>query len=296
MKHDILIFIGQIADNFEHIYGLKQEQEQVAWWLLQGITNKTKATLIAQKELILSDKQENKLEEWITAHRKNLEPLQYILGSVPFCNLDILVESPVLIPRPETEEWCYNLMQKLNKISNKNIKILDLCTGSGCIALALGSILPEAHIIGTDISEQALALAERNALHNNIRNVTFIKSDIYDCIPKTDRFDLIVANPPYIAQKYWETLSPMVRKWEDKAALVAPDEGLAIIEEVIEDAQYFLQSNEEFQARKIPQLVIEIDYNQGEKAKKLMQDVGFKNVTIVKDLEKRDRIVTGGLA
>ncbi len=296
MEQNLITFIKHISEQFQHLYSHTDEQEQVAWWLLQALTKKSKAQLIAQKEIALTKKQEQQLAQWVEQHSKNLKPLQYIIGFVPFCDLAIIVEPPVLIPRPETEEWCYNLIEQLKKLPKKNIKILDLCTGSGCIALALAKALPEAQVTGTDISDDALALAKKNAKHNNILNATFITSDVYGRVPKESTFDLIVANPPYIAETEWEQLSPMVKKWEDRQALVANQEGLAIIRRIIDKAHTFLIPNGEFQKLGIPQLVIEIGYLQGDSVKYLMEKAGFKNVTITKDLAGKDRIVSGGLA
>jgi release factor glutamine methyltransferase len=243
----------------------------------------------------MSPDQEKTLNLWIKQHSKELKPLQYILGSVPFCTLEILVEPPVLIPRPETEEWCFNLIKQLKQLSNKNINVLDLCSGSGCIALALAKALPEAKVLGTDISDAALKLAKKNAQFNNIKNVSFIKSDIYKKVPEKLVFDLIVANPPYITPKAWEELSPMVKKWEDKQALMANENGLAIISRIIQGAPKHLVINDEFIKLHIPQLELEIDYTQGNAVKDLMEQAGLSNVEIIKDMEGKDRVVAGGL-
>lgn len=216
MKTNILRLIEEIADQFNHIYEQREEREQVAWWILHTITKKTKAELIAQKDIELSKDEDYHLTKIINEHRVELKPLQYIIGWVPFLDLHIFVEPPVLIPRPETEEWTAKLIQQLKKLPEKNISILDLATGSGCIALALGKNFPDARILATDISEQALNLAHKNAKQNKIHNVEFIKSNCYTSIPRKYVFDLIVSNPPYISQTEWEILSPMVRKWEDK--------------------------------------------------------------------------------
>lgn len=294
MKINIVSLAHDIAQQFEHIYGHPEEQQQAAWWLLEALTEKKKAQLIAQKELELSKDQEKTLNTWITEHRKQLKPLQYIIGFVPFVDLKILVEPPVLIPRPETEEWCINLIKQLQKLHDKKIYILDLATGSGCIALALAKALPEARIMGTDISDAALELAKKNAKHNHLHNVEFLKSDLYTSIPRDYKFDLIVSNPPYIDPIEWETLSPMVRKWEDKQALVAKQKGLEFIEEIIQQAQTYLKQNAEFKTLHIPQLIIEIGYQQGPVVKKLIQEAGFSQVILEKDLAGKDRLVTGG--
>ncbi|MEX0940185.1 MAG: peptide chain release factor N(5)-glutamine methyltransferase [Candidatus Babeliales bacterium] len=295
MKYNVIILIQEIADQLKHIYEDVVEQQQVAWWLLQAVTQKTKVQLIAQETVDLTEIQEATLKKWIQEHSQDLKPLQYILGSVPFCNLEILVEPPVLIPRPETEEWCCELIEQLKQLPDKNIMILDLCSGSGCIALALAKALPQATVIGTDISEHALALAQKNAQHNKLLNIKFLHSDIYDKIPQEYKFDLIVSNPPYIAPEEWQNLSPMVKKWEEKIALVADDQGLTIIRKIIDNAHNWLRQNPALTSLKIPQLIIEIGYKQGQVVKSYMENATFKNVQIKKDLSGKDRIVTGRL-
>ena len=295
MNNTIITLVQSIAQQLKPIYKNTEEQQQTAWWLLQNITGKTKSTLIAQNEISLADEQTKQLNDWISQHVNDLKPLQYILGSVPFLSLEILVKPPTLIPRPETEEWCVNLITTLQKLKNRKINILDLCTGSGCIALALAQALPQATVVGTDISEQALSLAGKNAAHNHLKNVTFVKSDIYNTLPKKTTFDVIVSNPPYITDEEWAEISPSVSAWEDKKALHAPDEGLAIIKSIINGAQGYLHSNPEIASMDIPQLIIEIGYRQADSVKKLMQEAGFKNVQVTKDLAGKDRIVSGGL-
>ena len=295
MNVNIVSLANEIAKQFKHIYKHPDEQQQTAWWLLEGLTVKKKAQLLAQQELELSKDEEKTLNKLVTEHRIDVKPLQYIIGFVPFVDLKILVEPPVLIPRPETEEWCINVINQLQKLQNKKNYILDLATGSGCIALALAKAFPESRIMGTDISEAALELAKKNAKHNHLHNVEFLKSDLYTSIPHDYKFDLIVSNPPYIDPTEWEALSPMVRKWEDKKALVAKQKGLEFIEEIIQQAPTYLKQNAEFKALHIPQLIIEIGHQQGPAVKKLMQEAGFTQVSIEKDLAGKDRVVTGGL-
>lgn len=294
MKQNVFIIIQKITDQWAHLYQTEQEQQQIAWWLLQAITGQSKAQLIAQSTIALTEQQQKKLDTWIQEHTTDLKPLQYILGSVPFCGLDILVESPVLIPRPETEEWCSWLIKKIERLPLQKIAILDLCTGSGCIALAFAHALPQATVIGTDIDEKALKLAQKNATHNNITNVTFVYSDLYHAL-EPQPFDLIVANPPYIAPQEWQTLSPMVKKWEDRAALVANREGFAVIFAIIEDAKKFLAFNQPFYEHHIPQLAIEIDYDQGASVLRFMQEQLFVNPRIWQDLEGKDRLALANI-
>jgi release factor glutamine methyltransferase len=199
---------------------------QEAWWLLEKVTKQTKAQLLLANDATLTHEQSSQLQSWLNERIRNKKPLAYILGSVPFCDLDIIVQPPILIPRPETEELVTWLVKQLEPVKDKKLSILDLCTGSGCIALALARALPAAKIIGVDINPQAIALAESNKNHNRITNVLFVQSDLFASIEPTTVFDLIVSNPPYVTESEYTALSDDVRLWEDKRALIARDQGL----------------------------------------------------------------------
>ncbi|EKD23395.1 MAG: hypothetical protein ACD_82C00069G0001, partial [uncultured bacterium] len=196
-----------------------------------------------------------------------------------------MVEAPILIPRPETEEICYFAINELNKLSNKKLNILDIGTGSGCIGLTLANAFPESIVYATDISSKALELANKNAKHNKINNIKFSESNVYSNLSENIKFDLIISNPPYITQEEFNDLNESVSKWEDKQALVAKKEGLAIIEEIIKNAQKYLKHNDEIKSKKIPQLIIEIGYKQGPSVSKLFQDSNFVDIVVKKDLE-----------
>lgn len=292
MQHNTLAFINQLADKLSPVYEHTAEQQQVAWWLIQAITEKSEAALLAEQEITLTSEQEQQLNTWIDEHVNQRKPLQYILRSAPFNGLVIICEPPVLIPRPETEEWTIRLAEKLAAVSPK-LNILDLATGSGCIALALAKALPHATIYATDISEDALDLAQRNAKFNKINNVTFLQSDVFKNIPKDLQFDIIVSNPPYISAKEYKELAPSVTEWEDKNALVAEHDGFAIIKEIIDHAPEYIRYNEELFLAGIPQVMIEIGYRQGNRAKELMQKALYTHVKIEKDLEGKDRVIVG---
>jgi release factor glutamine methyltransferase len=295
MKYNTIALIHNIARDCACVYENPEEQEQVAWWLLEKLTGMSKTALVTQQEIIIPPAQEKTLREWIQEHTKHNKPLQYILGWVPFCDLEIIVEPPILIPRPETEEWCTALIEQLKKIPTQELAILDLCTGSGCIALALAAACKQATIVATDISTQALSLARKNARANKSTNVTFIHSNLYDAIPADLKFDIIVANPPYIAFTEWGTLPVPVKEWEDVGALCAENNGTAIIQQIIDQAHRFLRIDSRLAAVNIPQLIIEIGYSQGPIVQKLMQQAGFDPVVIQKDLEGKDRVVKGEL-
>ena len=254
---------------------------QIALWLAQKLTDKSYAQLLTHNDE-LSLGQKRQLEQWIKELVEEYKPIQYIIGSVPFCDLDILVEPPILIPRPETEEWVVELISDSKNLSP--LKILDLCTGSGCIALALAKAFREARVIGSDISEQAIALAQKNKDKAQLENITFIESNLFEKITAR-KFDLIVSNPPYISEDEWRGLDPSVREWEDKCALSALDEGLFLIKKIINEVPNFLNDG--------GQLVLEIDRLQGEAVCTFMKSCGYTDVKIKKDFSRLDRVVTG---
>lgn len=269
-------------------------QQQDAWWLLEALTDTTEADLIAQKEIELTHQQKEQLDTWLHEHVANHKPLQYILGFVPFCNLEIIVKPPILIPRPETEEWAFNFGQQLQELEHKDIAIFDIGCGTGCIALYLATISPLFTVYATDISEEAIELSKRNAVHNQIANVGFVISDLFAQLP-VKQFDVIVSNPPYIPEREWNNLDTSVTQWEDHKALIAGDDGLDIIKKIIEKAPRYLKKNEEMSQKQIPQLVLEIDYTQGAAVSDLLKQAGFINIHILKDLEGKDRVAIAGL-
>jgi len=189
----------------------------------------------------------------------------------------------------------YNSYKKTEHFTTKKITILDIATGSGCIALALAYHLPQIHVIGLDIAPSAIALAEKNKKFNNIVNAQFILSDLFSALPANTQADLIVANPPYIAESEKSTLEKSVTEWEDPLALFAQDNGLAIIKKIITNAKLFLKNNTEMKNKKIPQLIIEIGYQQGNVVKNFMIESGYKEVHVCKDLGNKERYVEGFL-
>ena len=268
---------------------------QYALWLIEAITGKKEVTLISAQEINWSEENQQKLDEYLDALINQNMPLQYLLGSTPFADLDILCKPPILIPRPETEEWCINLIEQLKAVRNQPLWILDLCTGSGCIALALAKALPKAKVYGTDINDEALALARQNAAHNHITNATFLYSNLFCTIPQEFKFDLIVGNPPYIPQKDWATLDKSVTQWEDKKALITDDEGMALIKKIIDAAPQFIRADSAVITSNIPQLMLEIDYTQGTVVAEYMKQHGYYQVMIHKDLEGKDRVASGSI-
>jgi len=294
MNQNIVSIVKKIEDQIATIYN-RLLAHQYAWWLLQALTKKSKSKLILQDALVLSAEQQKELDDWLGQLIEHKKPLQYILGSVPFGELEIYVEPPVLIPRPETEEWVLWLLEQLKPFKNETVYILDIGTGSGAIGLSLARALPNATVIATDISLDALKLSTKNTEKNNITNIHLIESDLFENIPKKDKFDLIVSNPPYIGPDKWQELDESVKKWEDRRALLAKKQGLAIIEAIINQAPAFLKSNEHLKKQGINQLYLEIGYKQKDQVVALMKQAGYTNVNVFVDMNKKDRVVSGSI-
>ncbi|MGZ6255104.1 MAG: peptide chain release factor N(5)-glutamine methyltransferase [Candidatus Chromulinivorax sp.] len=255
---------------------------QQAWWLLEFVTNKSKSQLLTQKET-LSHEEQAKLAAYVQQITEEDKPLAYILGSMPFLNLQLKIQPPILIPRPETESWVAQLLEILKPFSSEKITILDIGTGSGCIALALAQAFPNFIIYGIDISDQAISLAQENAQLHSINNVTFITSDLFSKLTNL-QFDLIVSNPPYINPT--AQLEKSVFAWEDHNALFAPNEGLQIIEQIIQQAPKYLKKNN------LPwRLVMEIDASQGKIVEQICIQNNFIKIKIEQDQFARDRTV-----
>lgn len=295
MKNSVSLFDVQRTIEkrlLEHYHNTTLSQ-QYSWWILEAITDKDAAHLFLDSSLTLSTEHAKKLDDWMDKLINHNMPLQYLLGKSPFLNLELMLEPPILIPRPETEEMCADLIQQLKPLHKKNLCILDIGTGTGALALSLAQALPNAQVYAVDVVQQALLLAQRNAEHNSIKNVTFLHSDVFTNIPHGVTFDLIVSNPPYIAPEEFETLDDSVVQWEDKTALVAQNHGLAIIERIIKQAPTFLRAHQDMEMLGIPQLVLEIGYLQGNAVARLLENAGFDAITIKKDLEGKDRVATG---
>ena len=210
------------------------------------------------------------------------EPLQYITGIQEFMKLNFLVTKDVLIPRPDTEILVEEVIRKAENISNP--VILDLCTGSGAIAVSLAKYIKNVHICAVDISSKALEIAKKNAELNGVKNnIEFIESNLFDKI-KERKFDIIVSNPPYIETETIKTLSKDVQS-EPKIALDGGKDGLDFYRNIINQANNYINQN--------GCIVFEIGYNQGGQVKSLLENAGFVNINVKQDLAGLDRLVIG---
>ena len=267
-----------------------QEAQQEIWWMLEKITQKKKASLLANN-IHIESKNISEIKNWIHERTITRKPLAYILGSLPFANIDILVESPILIPRPETEEWVIWLIEQLKSIGTETLSILDLCTGTGCIALTLAKNFPKANVIGVDINEKAIDLANKNKIYNNISNATFLQSNLFDDLKSTDMFDLIVANPPYITMQEYVTLEPEIKNWEDKNALIAENNGLIFYQRIARDSQHYLNNHSILNIKELPQIICEIGTN-FEEVKNIFSNSFFKNTQLYQDMYGTQRWIS----
>lgn len=214
----------------------------------------------------------------------NGEPIQYITNSQEFMNLKFYVDNRVLIPQPDTEilvESVISIVENTQKNCQKEIEILDLCTGSGIIGICLKKNLQNVKVYVSDISEDALDVAKKNSIQNNVE-ISFIKSDLFDEI--NEKFDIIVSNPPYIESNAIEGLSNEVKN-EPKIALDGGKDGLDFYRKIIKEAPNFLN--------KIGVLALEIGYNQKDAVEKILKTYKYKNIQIKKDLSNIDRVIIG---
>ena len=215
---------------------------------------------------------------------KKKEPIQYILNKQEFMGLEFYVDSNVLIPQPDTEilvEETINIAHNMEKMWKNDIEILDLCTGSGAIAISLSKNVKKSHIIASDISYNALEIARKNATQNNV-NVEFLESDLFEKINQKEKFNIIVSNPPYIKSNVIPTLSEEVKK-EPKIALDGGKDGLDFYKRIVENAKDFLTQG--------GYLIFEIGFDQKEDVINILNENKYKNIYSKKDYSGNDRIV-----
>jgi len=268
----------------------------IAWLLLEHITGKTRESLLIERDFVLSSTQNQLLDILLIDLLEKHKPLAYILGTVEFAGLDLLIEPPILIPRPETEEWCLDLIEHIKPLvsqanyqgSSQRFTIVDVCTGSGCIALALAHAFDQAEVYALDINPQALKLAQKNAQKLGIKNIKFLESDLLSALSTCFKADLITANPPYINPQDFAALEPTVRKWEDYQALCAEGKGLALIEKLVNTAPQFLTTR-----YGCGEFWCEIGYNQAQEVEELFKKAGFGQIIIKKDLAGMPRVACG---
>lgn len=220
------------------------------------------------------------VKEYESVIKKRTEhiPLQYITGEQEFMGLPFYVNSSVLIPRQDTE----TLVEQAIKRAHPGMRILDMCTGSGCIIISILKNVKDVEGLGIDISKQALAVAKENAKRNEVP-VTFERSDLFEYV--TEEFDMIVSNPPYIPTKDIATLMPEVAEFEPITALDGKEDGLYFYRRIVEQSAEYLRSG--------GYLLFEIGCEQGADVSEMMRHAGYTEVEVIKDLAHNDRVVVG---
>ena len=249
--------------------------------ILSYILREDKSYLIIHNDREISGKE---YKEFLNAIQrlKQGEPVQYIIGKTEFYGLEFNVTPDVLIPQPDTEilvEEVIDIYNENYNVKNKKVNILDLCTGSGAIAVSLKKNLSNVELFASDISLKALDIARKNAIQNNT-NIDFIESDLFENIDK--KFDIIVSNPPYIEREVLETLSEEV-KHEPVLALDGGEDGLDFYRKVIKDSKNYLKEN--------GILALEIGFDQKEAVMELLKQEDYKEIYSKKDYSGNDRIV-----
>ena len=215
------------------------------------------------------------------------KPLQYIIGETEFCDLKFKVNENVLIPRPETSELVHLIVNRQQSTDNSQLTILDIGTGSGCIAISLAKQLPQSQVHALDISEKALCVTKENANINNV-DITFIHDDILSLRNKIEtKFDIIVSNPPYVRDLEKAEMRDNVLNWEPHNALfVSDDDPLIFYRNILEFAKTHLKENGE--------VWFEINEYLGKETKDLCCEMGFSNVNIYKDFREKERFLSVG--
>lgn len=254
-----------------------------AEFLLASVLKINRMQLYLQQEKPLSDIETDTYREYVKRRAKH-EPIQYILGNTAFYGLEFNVNKNVLIPRPDTEILVEEILNNVDK--SNEIKILDIGTGSGCIAISLAANLPKAEIIAVDISNEALLLAKDNAVRNNVSNkIQFVNLDILGDWVLYGKFDVIVSNPPYIEINEYNMLDDEVLKYEPIIALTDNNNGMTFYDRISSEAPNFLTQN--------GKLFFEVAYNQADKVMYVMEKNKFINISKIKDYNNQFRVVKG---
>lgn len=269
----------------------KEEVDSFFYLLIGHYFNLERFVLVMQPNLIISKKEETPLFEALSRLKLN-EPIQYIMGKTYFMDIALIVNKKVLVPRSETEElvrWIIEEVQgKTYKVQHINtLEILDIGTGSGCIAISLARNLPAAKVFAIDVSEDALGVAKENAALNEVE-VTFLKEDVLELQSLEAKFDIIVSNPPYVRELEKKEMHQNVLDHEPDLALFVSDENPLLFYKRIMD---FAVKN----LKKGGAVFFEINQYLGKETKQLLKDHNFSEIELRKDMFGNDRMLKGKL-
>ena len=255
--------------------------------LLSHVVGLKRIELYTQFNKAVDKQQLDRLHDLVKRAGQN-EPIAYLVGRTEFYSLEINITPDCMVPRPETELLVERAIEFLRTRRDTQF-VCDLCTGSGCIAVAIAKNFPDARIIATDICDSALAVAAGNIEKHQLKDrITLLHGDLFDPIISgldVNEFDLIVCNPPYVSTAEYEKLDRNVKDYEPKIALFAGVDGLDIYRRIIEKADDFLKPN--------AALMLEIGFAQGQAVRQLLEQTGaFTEIKIEKDFHNNDRIVS----
>jgi len=262
-----------------------ESSRQEAFWIMEHALRLSAHHVVADRDRLLSHA-ELLVARGLVERRVGREPLQYILGTQEFCGLEFDVNPAVLIPRPETELLLEYVAQRIP--AERQATIVDACTGSGCIAVALARLRPRAWVIATDLSSPSLAVARQNATRHEVgERITWLEGDLLRPLAQQDmegRIDVIVSNPPYIAEADWGTLQPEVRLFEPRGALVAGPQGTELHERLLQEAGRYLSPG--------GALIMEIGAGQACAMRRIVDQIpGYRFHRLVYDAAGLERVV-----
>ncbi len=259
----------------------KQEADIEVRLLIEHFAGYGLTDILTGKKL---DEEKLKIVEQKAKQRaKTRQPIQYIIGLADFMGRKFRVNPSVLIPRDETEILVRKSIELIEKNHFKTA--LDMCTGSGCIACMVAQ-LTDCHVIGTDISTEALHCAFANMENMELFNkASFRKSDVYSAIRDDEKFDIIISNPPYIPPSMKKTIQKEVSFEPDSALYTKDENGLEFYEKITKDAPKFLNKN--------GYLIFELGFGQSRQVANIMKEYGFTEIQTVKDLANIDRVILG---
>lgn len=272
-------------------YGVKELQNSDtalldARLILSKVIKKDKLFIIVNRDYKLEPNQKTEYLQLIDQRKKN-KPVKYILGECDFMGLDFYIEEGVLIPRSDTEVLVQELLKYIGE--SQELKVCDLCTGSGAIAISLAYYRKNIKVDAVDYFKKPEKVTKINIEKHKLKErVTFIESDLLsEVIKKGKKYDILVSNPPYIKRVEIEKLMNDVKDYEPNEALDGGEDGLYFYRKIISQSKEVLVQN--------GILAFEIGYDQGEQVRNLMENNNFEDVYVVKDLAGLDRVVIGTL-
>lgn len=254
-----------------------EDAQTDAWLLMEYVTGISRALFLAERMSIMKEDEKQRYEKLLYERGRHI-PLQHLTGTQEFMGFSFEVNEHVLIPRQDTEILVEEALQYLRP----GMRVLDMCTGSGCIAISLAKLCPGICVDAADISQEALSTAGRNADHLQAE-IRLVHSDLFSEV--TDLYDVIVSNPPYICTEVIETLSDEVRLHEPRLALDGMADGLYFYRKIIQESAAHLKEN--------GMILFEIGHDQAAEVTELLRENGYREMQTLRDLAGLDRVVKG---